>query len=456
MKRSILIFVFCIATACGAQSLVQQADRLLDDDPDYNKKYPLVVPLMEVPLTNGVIWSYNRYMSEASFAFISASSIRSNFENGWRWDTDDFRTNFSLHPYSGSAYFNCARSNGYSFYESAPFVLGGSLMWEYFMETTRPSYNDLINTTISGIFLGETLYRLSSKILDDRTSGAERVFRELAGFVIDPTRSFNRFVQGKMFRVVGNEVYQKEPLRATIGLGARRTTGGSDINHGASNGIADLNLRYGDPYELRSRKPFDYFKVRAEFATGDPKHFVTNVAGDGFLFGRNTSGAKALYGAFQHYDYWNTHGFEIGTLGIGGGVVSRIHFPNADEFSNELHLAIVPLGASNTRKIPTGDVNYGYQNYTYSGGAELKYQLLLDLNWMQFASEYSLYWLHTYVGKPGDSLLGVLRPSIAIRVYGPFLIGYEYVLYHRDDFNRNVQNLRVRSQEQRAYLLLSF
>ncbi|MBU4308132.1 MAG: DUF3943 domain-containing protein, partial [Acidobacteria bacterium] len=46
----------------------------------------------------------------------------------------------------------------------------GSLLWEYFGETTRPAYNDIINTTFSGALFGEILYRLSSNILDDRTT----------------------------------------------------------------------------------------------------------------------------------------------------------------------------------------------------------------------------------------------------------------------------------------------
>ena len=53
------------------------------------------------------------------------------------------------------------------------------LMWEYFGENTSPSIDDLINTSGNSMFLGEAMYRISSNILDDRTTGAERVFREI-------------------------------------------------------------------------------------------------------------------------------------------------------------------------------------------------------------------------------------------------------------------------------------
>src|SRR5262249_8744648 len=162
-------------------NLLPRYNDLPRDDPGYNPRYSILVPIFEVPATNGLIWSFDRYVAQEPFSHISADTVHNNFKNGWAWDTDDFPTNFSLHPYSGSAYFNTARSNGYGFYESAPFVLGGSLMWEMFMEKTKPSYNDLINTTASGIFLGEVLYRLSSSFLDDRTTGGQRVFREFMG-----------------------------------------------------------------------------------------------------------------------------------------------------------------------------------------------------------------------------------------------------------------------------------
>src|SRR6185295_3744438 len=132
---------------------------------------------------NGVIWSYDKYIAKYSYANISIQTIADNFKNGWEWDTDDFPTNFSSHPYAGSMYFNAARSNGYKFLCSAPFALGGSLMWEMSMENTRPSYNDLINTTLSGVFLGEVLYRLSSSVLDDRKTGGARVEREIIGTI---------------------------------------------------------------------------------------------------------------------------------------------------------------------------------------------------------------------------------------------------------------------------------
>ncbi len=204
---------------------------LRNDDPVFNPGYSLLVPILEVPLVNGAIWSYDRYVLKASYANISIATVKNNFNNGWVWDTDDFPTNFSLHPYTGSLYFNTARSNGYNFHQSAPFALGGSLMWELTMENTKPSYNDLINTTASGIFLGEVLYRLSSSVFDDSKTGKSRILREVIGSIIDPVRGVNRLVQGKSWRVVQKEIYQKEPLSLSVAAGVRKTNSGTSFGN---------------------------------------------------------------------------------------------------------------------------------------------------------------------------------------------------------------------------------
>ena len=68
-------------------------------------------------------------------------------------------------------------------------------MWKLIGETGdrgyKPERNDLITTTIGGVFGGEVLYRLSSNILDDRTTGSERIAREFAAAILAPTKSLS-------------------------------------------------------------------------------------------------------------------------------------------------------------------------------------------------------------------------------------------------------------------------
>ena len=106
--------------------------------------------------------------------------------------------------YNGSIYYNSARANGYNYYVSSVFAFGGSLTWELFMETEPPSTNDIISTTVSGIFLGEITHRLSSLLIDERATGFERVMRELGAGIFDLARGFNRIFQGKTWEVNKN------------------------------------------------------------------------------------------------------------------------------------------------------------------------------------------------------------------------------------------------------------
>jgi len=101
-------------------------------------------------------------------------------------------------------------------------------MWKIFGETGTPERNSLIATTMGGVSAGEILYRLSSNVLDDQSTGSERVFREIAAGLIDPVRFVSRLFQGKLSNVTTEEEYQKEPLNITVAAGAHW------INDGAS------------------------------------------------------------------------------------------------------------------------------------------------------------------------------------------------------------------------------
>src|ERR1700681_3388469 len=179
---------------------------LLYDDPEYNKKYPIWKPALQVVVMNAVLNVVDRTVFNLEFAKVDFStwgrttSAGFPWGNGWEWDQDRFGNNFLSHPMTGCFYFNAARSNGYNFWQSAPIVLAGSYMWKIFGENGKPEREDLINTTFDGIALGEILYRLSSNILDDRSVGRERVLREIFAGLINPVRGFNRILQGKTFR----------------------------------------------------------------------------------------------------------------------------------------------------------------------------------------------------------------------------------------------------------------
>jgi hypothetical protein len=104
---------------------------LLNDDPEYNKRYPVWIPAVEVLGTVGLTWTIDHYLFKADYSNIGFNTWKYNFETGWEWDNDRFGVNFVGHPYSDSLTFNAGRSNGYNYLESFGFSLAGSLLWEY-------------------------------------------------------------------------------------------------------------------------------------------------------------------------------------------------------------------------------------------------------------------------------------------------------------------------------------
>jgi hypothetical protein len=425
---------------------------LLNDDPVYNPKYPWYIPASRVALTNVFGWATDRYIFNYDWARISTKTWKDNLASGWVWDDDHFGTNFIGHPHSGNLYFNVARSNGYSFWQSYPFAIGGSLMWELFGENTKPSKNDIINTPISGAFLGEVLYRLSSNILDDRTRGASRFFRELIAGILNPPRALNRLTQGKMFRVTSKEVYQKEPLNITLSGGLHKVNDNNKFATGVTNYNINLQLDYGDPFEIRHRKPFDVFRFRTETSLGNNRKLLDNVTGYGLLFGKNVakSGNGLLLGAFQYFDYWNNKVFELGSLGFGIGLISKISLHTHSEIYSSLHFAAVLLAGNNTSYGPDTSL---FRDYNFGGGLEAKIEETFHINKivsLGFNGYY--YWIYNYEHLPGNSTIGILKPRITLNISRSISIGMEHHIYYVTRYLNKIPRLHLTTTEQKFFV----
>ncbi len=425
---------------------------LRKDNPEYNPKSPLWSVGARVFLNNALTVGFDRYVLNADYARIGPRTWRHNIETGWEWDQDRFGMNYFLHPYSGSGYFNAARANGYSFYESVPFVVGGSLMYEYFGENTLPSINDLINTTATGVFLGEISYRLSSDFLDDQTTGSERFFRELFAGIIDPQRAFSRFLQGRLFRVTSEEAYQKEPLNMTFAAGAHLVNDGRSFGTGSLKEMLTLNLDYGNPFERRSRKIFDYFRLRADLTNGMGRKIVDNVIGQAIWFGKNIQlgNLEMLIGGFQHYDFWDNNTFELGTIAFGPGMICRLPVNANSNLYFDLHLGIVPLGGNSTQ---LGPDTSQFRDYNYGGGAEGKLEAGLILaGWASVKIRSNYYWIHTYVGIAGDNYIGIVRPSVVFRLVDNLSLGFEHLVYYSDRYASGFPGAITVRTEQKVFL----
>ena len=295
-------------------------------------------------------YGVNRWIGKKPEDQTTFKSWAYNLRRGWGWDNDHFPVNAFAHPYSGALFYNSARSHGYDFWSSAPFAMGGSVLWEYFGETTRPSINDLVNTTLGGITLGETMYRFSSIVLDGHSHGMERVVREFAAALIDPPRAVTRLTHGEVGRV-GPDAPDRLPSRimSTIEIGDQRLDRAVDQQPliGPKQFFVNYALAYGDPLAGDVHEPFGALRLEAAFSTGVTAT-ISRMQAVGFLAAhdlRNKDGHNQQLALAMHYHYNNNRAFVTGGQGFSGGLISRYPVGRTNAVHTELFLTGIVLGA---------------------------------------------------------------------------------------------------------------
>ena len=421
---------------------------LLNDDPIYNKKDPLWQPIAKILGQNTLLNLFDHYVVGYDWAVVGFNSwnrtaIKSGFpwNDGWKWDNDRFGNNFFLHPYTGGGYFNSARASGYNFWESSMLVFGGAYAYKLVGEnggpSRQPERNDLIATTLGGMFAGEVLYRISSNVLDERTVGAERLGREFLAIVVDPGRAFTRLMNGKMFAINSEEVYQKEPLDVVVSAGCLLVNNERTLGTGPVGFVLNADFDYGRPFEKRSRKPYDYFQLRADMNFGLGRKIVDNVIGYGILTGTNSKigEAQTLVGLFQHFDFWDNKVFELCTMSFGGGIVTMVPIAGRIHLFIDAHIAAIPFAGNSTQSGPdTSQV----RDYNFGGGAQVKCALTLNVSDEVSATLSSYYyWISTYVGLPGNNYIGIIKPRIEFHVFDIVGIGFEHRIFYENRFLRD-------------------
>jgi hypothetical protein len=432
---------------------------LLNDDPEYKRRRNWIRPASHIILTNTVTWTIDRFVIDQSYSRVNPETWSHNLKNGFEWDSDQLRVNFLGHPYSGNQYFSAARSNGYSYVQSIPFCAYGSLMWEYFGETTRPSFNDLINTTVSGAFLGEIFYRLGSNILNDKLRGRPRLLREVSVAILSPARAFSRLTRGKTFSITDKEVYQQEPLNISLSGGIHKVNNGSDFGSGSNKVMFNMQLDYGDPFEIRSRKPFDVFRLKMDLTFAPKVKVPYRVMGYGILSGKNSRRGKKIFltGLFQHYDYWNNKNFQVASSGFGAGLISKLPIAGNSDFYSSLHIGFIPLAGINSL---AGVDTSKYRNYNYGGGVQGKLETTLNINrCVSISLNGYYYWIHSYVkfegeGSAGNSMLTVINPKLSLWLSKTIGLGFEQFVFCSVSYSKESSAVQNVHTEQKVFLQL--
>ena len=440
---------------------------LLSDDPLYNKKAPLWQPIIKVLAQNTLVNLVDHYLIGYNWAVVGFNSwnntfVKSGFpwSNGWKWDNDRFGNNFFLHPYTGAGYFNSGRASGYNFWESSIFVFGGAYTYKLFGENGwpngKPERNDLIGTTLGGMFAGEVLYRISSIVLDESTVGAERYGREFLALLVSPGRAFTRFMNGKMFNHTTEEVYQKEPLDVVLSAGGILVNDVKAFGTGPIGFNLNADFDYGKPFEERHRKPYDYFRLRADMNFGLGRKWVDNIVGYGILTGTNVKvgDAPMLIGLTQGFEYWDNNAFELCTMSFGGAVITMVPLGKATNLFIDFHVAAIPFAGNSTQVIT--DTSEG-RDYNFSGGAQAKCDITLKVSNIFSATLLSYYyWISTYVGPSGNNYMGIIKPRIEFHLFSNVGIGFEDEIDYENRYLHNSPSTNWVHTQQKLFLTFYF
>ena len=371
----------------------------------------------EVVGMNLGLWAFDRFVQNGDYAYISWQTIKNNFSNGFKWDDDYLPTNMFAHPYNGSLFYNAGRSNGFNFWQSSLFAFGGSAMWELFMENEPPSTNDIIATPVTGTAIGEIFYRTSDLLINDRTTGAERVGREVAAFIIDPMRGINRLITGEAWkkRTKSGRRFGIPPICTELSFGGRGLSNlNKDCRSTRGGFVGRITMEYGNPYEETTRKPYDYFTFLVELQYIKTQPPIGRIEITGRLLCTELYDRKDFnlnLGLYQHFDYLDSDSIRLdesrlrltcpipyklaSPASFGAGILFRYSpFPSMclDGFT---HVNAIPLAG-----ILTDYYRNYHRSYNYASGFSLK----SGVNWTLVTDRLSIklenrfYRLYTWKG----------------------------------------------------------
>lgn len=415
----------------------------------FKPKKNYLIPAIEVVGLNLFVGAFNSYVTKEDFAKISWKTIENNFKTGFVWDEDNYLTNQFFHPFHGSLYFNSARSNGLEFWEAVPYSLSGSLMWELFMENEPPSYNDLVNTTVSGITMGEISYRVSNLIIDESAVGFERILREFTSTVINPMQGFNRLIRGDMWKAGSQN--KRPDFNLVFSAGVHNLFLRKNIDDSKTYLTLRADLNYGNIFDVtKHKKPFDYFSLHTEYniAEGDDiiGIFASGVVVDNkFYLFENTDN---IFGLYKEIDILINETYQLSATSLTAKIISRVPLSTSIKMQNNLNISAILMGATNSQYAAEEGKKYNLGPGA-SGSIGIKF-IFDDLG--EVYSNYKRYWIHTLAGAEGNEFVGLLISGINYRLRNNTALGLEFLLYERYGDYEDYENYSSSNTALRLYV----
>jgi Domain of unknown function (DUF3943) len=340
-----------------------------------------VPAIIENLATNIFINRVDADLRDLHWAKVTPATWVKNIETGVKPDYDRFSTNWVGHPYHGSIFYNAARANGYNFWESYPFTIGGTLMWEYFGETYAPSEIDIATMSLGGVYLGELTHRLS-EALWYKISSKNKALRYTATSLVNPMSRINSFfVKNNVPSYDNNEV----PLiKGEFSLNTTYPVRYLRNNVLGSRGSMNLALIYGDLFKPNAQryKPFDFFIFNSwlDFnINSTDKGLYFNVLSYTPLFVKPLNDNYVL-NISQHYDYLTNSAFKIGSLAFTGDYSSQ-HYWKKWRLNTSLKGGLIVFGSAQSQIIEyiyNSDDPEFERDYIYGSGYTTEAEVLLQ------------------------------------------------------------------------------
>ena len=416
LRYATAALVVCAATPCRA-----------DEPRDYDAPVPdrnLVTYLRAaagVGIVNWATWQLDWFIDAETIFRVTGRDVIGHPLSGFPFDEDTLNANFFGHPYGGALYFGAARGAGLSFWESTPFTLGGSLMWELLSESQKPAANDIVSTTLGGIALGEVLHRLSSRVLDDSRSGFARFAREALALGVSPTRGLDRLETAQAWADGAPPI--AKPARVVVHGGVDSITAGSvtDSAHYRPGALVAIDVAYGDLLPAPGKTtigPYDFFDFYAGAIITTQETQGFEVRSLGLLHGWSSdissdegpSRDNNVFGLVQSGDYEGNNSIEFAGFGVGAGDFVALRSRGGSRLRMGFDAEWVPVAAVVSAVTPFVQPTTVVRNYNFSMGASLG----LTFRWeMGRVGELGLmarqYGTEVINGIPGTELFGYSR-----------------------------------------------
>jgi hypothetical protein len=410
---------------------------------------------LEVFGANLAVWTFDRYIREGGtnpVFRIGFNSWQENLEAGWTWDDNSFSTNQFSHPYHGSLYYNAARSNGYSYWESIPFTFAGSFMWEYFGETHNASMNDWIATSVGGAALGEILHRLAGTIRDNTATGSSRSWREVGGLLVDPMGGVNRIIDGDWSRQYANPDDRfPRNYRSNLDIGLR-TRGEEKLWEADTTDVyVRAEFEYGDPFNGDLGKPYDSFDFALQLNFGD-KTKIGRLTSTGNLAGtflKETDRTSHIVSAVHRFEYLNTNALEFGGQAVTAALQSRWAYDNGFEIRTDVEAGPMILGGASSDY-----ASVSARSYDYGPGSTIVVKGELRRGaWTWVEAGFSHVWMHSISGNVADHhiMASYLRASLPVKY--DLGLGLEFSVVNAERKYRDYEDVSQRNPQMKVYTM---